>query len=142
MNTKTEIEAGVKTYIAGLTALTEAYFTKKFPTLSAPLVTCTVRQKYAKIVKGGSTYSWIDLATGDILKGSSKGVDRGAAHIKRGNVCDGSWLNWHGPFGLGYADSHGEFRAMIDDATFMVATDAIKEGNAQGTYSVLAAALK
>lgn len=123
----TEIFAALETYVIALDALMCAHVTRTAPSLGPDYnkVRCEVRQKYAKIIAGSSVYSYVDLATGDVLKGNWKGPERAVMHIKRGNVLDGSWLDWHGPYGIGYADAHGQFRRMLPDADYMVARDAI-----------------
>ena len=96
-----DVKVGIDTYLIALDALmAESRGDHR-------KMTASVRQKYAKVCQDGRTYSYVDLATGDVLKGNYKGVERAVIHIKRGNVCDGSWINWHGPYGIGYAVEHG-----------------------------------
>lgn len=138
-----KIKAGLDTYVIALGALMRAHIMATAPVLGEDYrrVKCEIRQKYARIVAGTSVYSYVDLATGDILKGNSKGPERAVMHIKRGNVLDGSWLDWHGPYGLGYANQHGEFKRMLDAADYMVAIDAIQANSNQGAADMLTAAI-
>jgi len=131
-----DVKVGLDAYVVALAALMAAHGDTRS-------VVAEIKIKYAKIVRDGSSvYSYVDLATGDVLKGTWKGVERAVLHIKRGNVCNGSWLDWHGPYGIGYANDPGRynsssFRAMIDDASYMVAIDAIQQGDGARAAVVL-----
>ena len=128
-----DVKVGIDTYLIALDALmAESRGDHR-------KMTASVRQKYAKVCQDGRTYSYVDLATGDVLKGNYKGVERAVIHIKRGNVCDGSWINWHGPYGIGYAVEHGitAFRGMIDHASYIVAIDAIQQGDGERAGKIL-----
>lgn len=138
------VRSGLETYVVALNALMRAHVLATSKNLGADYnkVTCEVRQKYAKIIVGGrSSYSYVDLATGDVLKGNWKGPERAVMHIKRGNILDGSWLDWHGPYGVGYKDGHGEFRRMLSDADYLVAVDAIQANDNESADRLLADAI-
>lgn len=121
-----DILAALQVYVIAMNALMAAYYAATFPSLTPTVVCAELRQKYAKIINGGSVYSWIDLTTGDVLKGTSKGVESAVKHIKRGNILDGSWLDWHGPHGIGYADRHGEFAFLLGRDVVVVAKDSVQ----------------
>lgn len=140
MTTNTNIEAGLRTYVAALNALMRAH--RGDDTIS---VTHEVRRKYAKIIVTSwgsrSSYSYVNLTTGDVVKGNWKGVEKAVEHIVRGNVLDGSWLAWHGPYGIGYKDAHGEFARMLSADELSVARDMILAGDAERAATVLACAV-
>lgn len=130
------IRAALRTYVVALDALMLEYHGEPHEP-----VTCEVRRKYAKIIRGNGVYSYVDLSNGDVLKGNWKGPELAVRHIVRGNVVDGTWLDWHGPWGLGYADSHGEFRRALSPEDYMVARDAIMANNDEGAAAILRAAI-
>lgn len=138
-----EMKAALETYVLALGALITAHTRRHFKNLTPDVVRCVMRRKFAKIIVGTSAYSYVDLATGDVVKGNWKGVERAVFHIKRGNVLDGTWLDWHGPYGIGYADAngHGVFRAVLSDAVYMVARDAIESHDNARAAQILADAI-
>lgn len=123
MDASSQILAGIRAYGEALQAMLTAHSGIYGSSYSAREVKVEIKVKYARV-----HYAWIDLATGDCLKGTGKGPDRAVFHIKRGNVLDGSWLDWNGPYGIGYADSHGEFGKMVPASVRALAVEAIRDG--------------
>jgi len=92
--TAAEFEAALAAYIAGCKKITDAMRQKD--------CTFTVErlQKRIRVAEGGSVHSFIDLATGDVLKAASWKVP--AKHA-RGNIFDAhTGLRGMGPYGPAY----------------------------------------
>ena len=76
-------------------------FGSKFPNLLIPKVSITFGRKYAKVIRGTSVHSFVDITTGDIYKAAS--YQSPAKHI-RGSIweADQGYLSAWSTYGANY----------------------------------------
>ena len=93
------IENGsLQLYVDRLDAAYHGYMTKNFPTLDIPRCEVKKGRRFAKIVRGGSVYAFVEIETGDIYMAASYKTP--AKHI-RGSLYDQSGgMDCSGPNGI------------------------------------------
>tara|TARA_R110000822_G_scaffold52235_2_gene135290 strand:+ start:2075 stop:2425 length:351 start_codon:yes stop_codon:yes gene_type:complete len=85
----------VEGYVERLGILREVYYKEEDPDQIAPPINISLGRKYAKVVAGASTHTFINMENGDILRATSNIQPRGV----RGNIFDDDYgISCVGPF--------------------------------------------
>ena len=96
----TQFETALQTYFEGCQQVAEAHRTKNYPNVPMEAWRVDRLQKRVRIVSGSGCHSFVDIATGDVLKAASW---KTPAKHARGNIydeCNG--LKGMGPYGPAY----------------------------------------
>jgi len=90
-------------YVARLDELCVAYYEDRYDHVKAPEIRVEFGRKYAKVIRGGSVHTFIDLTNGNILKAASYKAP--APNGVRGNIFDDDCgMSCVGPFGALYVN--------------------------------------
>src|SRR6185437_5565097 len=137
-----DIETGLAVYVACLNAIARATTTG---TLEPDLHAIERGRKYARIVTvdfdgSRSARTFVDLATGAVYMAATwRGPTK---KTPRGNVLDGSWLEWSNVYGAGYVGDRGEVARYLEHGVADVVRDAVLAGDAVAAATLLEAEVR
>ena len=88
----------VKGYVERLGNLREVYYKEEDPDQIAPPINISLGRKYAKVIAGASTHTFINMENGDILRAASNRHPTPYTGV-RGNIFDDDYgISCVGPF--------------------------------------------
>lgn len=88
----------IKEYVERLGNLREVYYKEEVPNQIAPPVNIELGRKYAKVIAGASTHTFIDMENGDILRAASNIAPTPYTGV-RGNIFEDDYgISCVGPY--------------------------------------------
>ena len=88
----------IQEYVERLGNLREVYYKEEVPNQIAPPINIVLGRKYAKVVAGASTHTFINMENGDILRAASNRHPTPYTGV-RGNIFDDDYgISCVGPF--------------------------------------------
>jgi len=89
----------IQEYVERLGNLREVYYKEEVPNQIAPPINIVLGRKYAKVVAGASTHTFINMENGDILRAASNIAPTPPNIGVRGNIFDDDCgISCVGPF--------------------------------------------